>query len=55
MTLFQEKEMREKAERKLEIFDQRQKKFNEIVNENKRKQKIIQEKISELTKLKDEV
>jgi hypothetical protein len=33
----------------------RLKKFNDIVNENKRKQKILEDKIKELQKLKEEV
>jgi len=36
-----EKELREKAERKCEMLDLRLKKFNDLIAENKRKQKIM--------------
>jgi hypothetical protein len=50
-----EKELREKAERQNLANEIKLKKFNEIQAENKRKQKIIQDKMAELGKLKEEV
>ena len=41
-------------EKKWSITEVRLKKFNDLANENKRKQKIINDRNSELTKLREE-
>lgn len=45
----------EKLEKKWSIAEIRLRKLNEILNENKRKQKIITDKNAELVKLKTEI
>lgn len=51
----QERHLREKFQKKLTLAEIRLKKFNTVNSENERKRKIIIDKHSELTKLRDEV
>lgn len=50
-----EKEQKEKALQRAEQNEQRVKKYNELLFENKRKHKILQDKIAEIIKLKEEL
>jgi hypothetical protein len=46
--ILSEKEEKDKLVEKLQNAEKRLKKFNDIVNENKRKQKIITDKVKEV-------
>jgi chromosome segregation ATPase len=53
--LIQERHQREKFQKKLSLAEIRLKKFNTVNSENERKRKLLNEKMSELSKLRDEV
>lgn len=55
LQLMAEREQRDKNEQKWAALEQKLKKYQEITIENKRKQKIIQDKTAEVIKLRDEV
>lgn len=55
LQLLVERELREKADKKAELLELKMKKYNEVVAENKRKQKIMQDKLGELDKVREEV
>lgn len=55
LQLLAERELRDKAEKKVELLELKMKKYNEVVAENKRKQKIMQDKLAETSKMREEV
>jgi hypothetical protein len=53
--LIKERNVREKFQKKLSLAELRLKKFNSLNAENERKKRIIQDKSTELNKLKEEI